>query len=275
LSALLDHASLGQMPVILTTTPFRGAKQKRSRVLSLGLIQLLVLPIFLFPSLGRAQVAPSEKERDPLGSLTSVGEVFVNDSPAPAEITIFSGDKVRTGESGSATFNMSGKGSLKISPRSEVVFSGKYEYTAEFEAGAVLMNSVSGPNGFTMRIGNDVVVPSFKERTASASIEKAPDGSFVVKCSDGAMGVLALQGSSGEFIQVGQSVGVAPTGALFAVAQPGATPGKTTFSAQPSNKPSHSLANWAYVGLGGAGAAGAALALSHSGGKQSISPSSP
>ena len=260
--------------MILTTKPFADAKQTRSRVLSLGITQLLVAALLLSPLLSRAQVAPPEKERDPLGSLTSVGEVFVNDARGPAEITIFSGDKVRTGESGSATFNMSGKGSLKISPRSEVVFSGKYEYTAEFVAGAVLMNSVRGPNGFTMRIGNDVVVPSFKERTASASIEKALDGSFLVKCSDGAMGVLALQGSSGQFIQIGQSVGIATTGALFAVVQPGAKPGKTTSSAR-TPRPSHSLAEWAYVGLGGAAATGVALALSHGGGKQSISPSSP
>jgi len=198
----------------------------------------------------------------------------VNDSQAPAEITIFSGDRVRTGESGSATFNMSGKGQLKLSPRSQVLFSGKYEYTAEFESGSVLMTSVSGPNGLTVRIGSDVVVPSFKERTASALIERTPDGSFVVKCSDGAMGVLALQGSSGQFIQLGQSVGVAPNGAMSAAVQPGATSVKTTSSAQ-SHKPSHSSVDWALAGLGGAGAAGAALALSHGGGKQSISPSSP
>jgi hypothetical protein len=255
-------------------TLLKDAKQTRRRSLSLGLIQLLAVTFFLFPSRSCAQVTPSEGERVPVGSLSSVGEVFVNDSLAPAEITIFSGDKVRTGESGSATFNMSGKGSLKISPRSEVVFSGKYEYTAEFHSGAALMTSVSGPNGLTVRIGNDVVVPSFKERTASASIEKAPDGSFVVKCSDGALGVIALLGSSGQFIQIGQSVGIAPTGALIAVVQPGAQPGKTTSSAR-TPKPSRSLVDWALVGLGGAGAAGAALALSHGGGKQSISPSSP
>lgn len=260
--------------MILTITLLKDARQKRRRSLSLGLIRLLAVTFFLFPSLSCAQVTLSEEERVPLGSLTNVGEVFVNDSLAPAEITIFSGDRVRTGESGSATFNMSGKGTLKISPRSQVVFSGKYEYTAEFHSGAVLMTSVSGPNGLTVRIGNDVVVPSFKERTASASIEKAPDGSFVVKCSDGAMGVLALQGSSGQFIQIGQSVGIAPTGALFAVVQPGAKPGKTTSSAR-TPKPSHSFADWAFVGLGGATAAGVALALSQGGGKQSISPSSP
>jgi hypothetical protein len=262
------------MPVTLTATPFWGAKGTRHGGFSRGFLQLLAVLLLLFPTLSCAQVPPPEKEREPLGSLTSVGEVFVNDSPAPAEITIFTDDKVRTGESGSATFNMSGKGSLKISPRSEVVFSGKYEYTAEFDAGAVLMSSTTGPNGLTMRIGNDVVVPSFKARMASASIEKASDGSFVVKCSDGAMGILALQGSAGQFIQVGQSVAVAPNGALFAVAQPGAALAKTTSSVRPQ-KPSHGYAEWAYVGLGGAGATGLALSLSHGGGKQSISPSTP
>jgi hypothetical protein len=262
------------MPVILTATSFWGAKQGYHWGFSYGLLRLVAVPLFLFPVLSCAQIAPTEKERDPLGSLTSVGQVFVNDSPAPAEITIFTGDKVRTGESGSATFNMSGKGSLKISPHSEVVFSGKYEYTAEFDAGAVLMSSTSGPNGLTIRIGNEVVVPSFKARMASASIEKASDGSFVVKCSDGAMGILALQGSAGQFIQVGQSVAVAPNGALFAVAQPGAALAKATSSAPPK-KPGHGYAEWAYVGLGGAGATGLALALGHGGGKQSISPSTP
>lgn len=260
--------------MILTTTLFLGATQKCNRLFFLGLIQLFAVPFFVFPALSRAQVAPAESQREPLGSLTSVGEVFVNDSRAPAEITIFSGDKVRTGESGSAVFNMSGKGSLKILPRSEVVFSGKYEYTAELEAGEVLMTSVRGPEGFTLRIGNEVIVPSFKERTASASIEKVPDGSFLVKCSDGAIGVLALQGSSGQFIEVGQSVGVSPNGSFYAEVQPAAAPANSTSSAR-THRPGHSFPNWAYVGLGGAGAAGAALALSHGGGKQSISPSSP
>ncbi|PYT52323.1 MAG: hypothetical protein DMG43_12050 [Acidobacteria bacterium] len=156
------------MPVILTTTLLAGGKQTRTPILSPRLIQLLVLLLFLFPALSRARSVSQEKEREPLGSLTRVGEVYVNDSPAPAEITIFSGDRVRTGDSGSATFNMSGKGSLKISPRSQVLFSGKYEYTAELEAGVVAMNSINGPNGLTLRIGSDVVVPSTKEQSASS-----------------------------------------------------------------------------------------------------------
>jgi len=201
----------------------------------------------------------------------------VNDSPAPVETTIFSGDRVRTGESGSATFNMSGKGSLKLSPRSQVLFSGKYEYTAELEAGAVVMNSVSGPNGFTLRIGNDVLVPSIKEHTALASIDRAPDGSFLVTCSDGAMGVLTLQGTSGQFLQVGQSVSVAPNGQLFPVVQDAAAPGRSLSgkSFSRAQKARGSYTGWGLLGLAAAGAAGTVAALSHGGGKQSISPASP
>jgi len=262
--------------VILTTTRHSAASQTRRPTISIGLVPLVVL-LLLLPALSRAQVLPQEKERESLGSLTSMGEAYVNDSPAPAEITIFSGDRVRTGESGSATFNMSGKGSLKLSPRSQVLFSGKYEYTAELEAGAVVMNSVSGPNGFTLRIGNDVLVPSMKEHTALASIDRAPDGSFLVTCSDGAMGVLTLQGISGLFLQLGQSVSVAPNGQLFPVVQQAATPGKSLSmrSSSGAQKTKGSRTGWGFLGLATAGAAGAVAALSHGGGKQSISPSSP
>jgi len=268
------------MAAILNAMALSDTKQNLDTPISRSLSQLIVIVLFLFPALSSSQVVPSkvspqEKEREPLGSLTSVGEVYVNDSVAPAEITLFSGDRVRAGASGSATFNMSGKGSLKLSPGSQVLFTGRYEYTAQLEAGAVLMNSVSGPNGLTLRIGNDVLVPSVKERTALASIDRAPDGSFLVTCSDGAIGVLALEGTSGQFLQIGQSVSVAPNGALFPVVD------QQTVTSVPKGKNSgarsagRSYMGWALVGLAGAGAAGAAAALSHGGGKQSISPASP
>src|SRR5467141_3134705 len=244
----------------------------RSPAIYMRLLRLLVAVLLLLTALTRAQALPQEQDREPLGSLTSIGEVYVNDSPAPAEITIFAGDRVRAGESGSATFNMSGKGQLKLSPRSQVLFSGKYEYTAVLEAGAVLMNSVSGPNGLTLRIGNDVVVPSIKERSALAAIDRAPDGSFLVTCSDGAVGVLALRGSLGQFLQVGQSVSVAPNGELFPVEQQVAASGKTTSAAR-TIKPVRNYKQWSYFGLGGGGALAAVVALTHGGGKQSVSPS--
>src|SRR5438128_4461518 len=263
------------MPVILTTTPRAVTKQMWNRFAALAPWQILAALLLLFPTLSCAQAAPQAKEREPLGSLTSIGEVYVNDSAAPAEITIFSGDRVRTGETGSATFNMSGKGSLKLSPRSQVLFSGKYEYTAELEAGAVVMNSVSGPNGFTLRIGNYVLLPSTKEHLALASIDRAPDGSYLVTCSDGAIGVLNLQGTSGKFLQVGQAVSVAPNGELFPVMRQDVTPVSSAKSASAARKSRGSFTGWGYLGLAAGGAAGAAAALAHGGGKQSVSPAGP
>ena len=242
------------MPVILTTTPLVGTKQGRDSSSALGPRRILaVLLLLLFPALSHARAIPQEKERAALGSLTCVGEVYVNDSPAPVEITIFSGDRVRVGENGSATFNMSGKGSLKLSPRSQVLFVGKYEYTAELEAGAVVMNSISGPNGLTLRIGNDVLVPSTKEHLALASIDRAPDGSYLVTCSDGAIGVLNLQGTAGQFLQVGQAVSVAPNGELFPVMRQDVTPVSSAKSASAARKSRGSFTGWGYLGLAAGG----------------------
>src|SRR5205823_15061719 len=101
------------MPVFLTTAPLVGAKQSRDSSSALGPRRILaVLMLLLFPALSRALAVPQEKEKTALGSLTSVGEVYVNDSPAPAEVTIFSGGGVRDGESGSAAFSMCRRGSL-------------------------------------------------------------------------------------------------------------------------------------------------------------------
>src|SRR6266478_5961999 len=264
------------MPVILTTAPLVGTKQSRDPSLAFGKRQTLaMLLLLLFPAMSRARAIPQEKERAALASLTSVGEAYVNDSPAPAEITIFSGDRVRVGETGSATFNMSGKGSLKLSPRSQVLFAGKYEYTAELQAGAVVMNSISGPNGLTLRVGNDVLVPSIKEHTALGSIDRAPDGSFLVACSDGAIGVLTLKGTSGLFLQVGQSVSAAPNGQLFPVVQQAATTGLLSGrSSSGARRARGSYTGWGFLGAA-AGAAGIVAAQSHGGGKQPISPSAP
>src|SRR2546429_7374462 len=90
-------------------------------------------------------------------------------------------------------------------------------------------------------------------------------------------GVLTLQGISGQFLQLGQSVSVAPNGQLFPVVQQAATSGKSAFvrSSSGAQKAKGSYTGWGFLGLATAGAAGAAAALSHGGGKQSISPSSP
>jgi len=237
-------------------------------------VRLFSLFLLLVPVLSGASALPQETEKEPLGSLTTFGDVYVNDSPAPEDSTIVSGDRVRTGESGLATFTISGKGSLKLSPRTEVLFSGKYEYTAELETGSVVLNSVAGLNIFTLRIGSDVVVPSFKEKMALAAIDTSPDGSFLVKCLDGALGVLALHGSMGRFLQAGQSLNVSPSGELEAALRPGDSRKAASRSDMRPLRVGFSYPPWAYLGAAGA-AVGIAFALSHAGGKPSVSPSAP
>ena len=75
----------------------------------------------------------------------------------------------------------------------------------------------------------------------------------------------------------GQAVSVAPNGQLFPVVQQAATPGKSPSlrSSSGTQKAKGSYTGWGFLGLGAAGAAGAVAALSHGGGKQPISPSSP
>ena len=201
-----------------------------------------------------------EQPREPLGSLTGVGEVYLNDNLAPGESTIFSGDKIRTAEAGAASFVMSGKGTLKIAPYSQVVFSGNYQYTAELETGTIALNAIAGPNGISLRIGNYVVVSYSQNQSTTIQVTRAPNGAVIVSCVNGAAGVLTLEGRVGQYLQAGQSVNL--------------TEGSTSL---PETKPvggGHS-SWWLLGGLAGAGAAAAIAFLAHGSSGQSISPSAP
>ena len=226
--------------------------------LNLLLLLFYALPI---PSYGRGR--QQEQSREPLGSLTGVGEVYLNDSPATGESTIFSGDRIRTAETGAATFSMGGKGTLKISPRSQVVFSGNYQFTADLEAGTIVLNTITGPNGLTLRIGNYVVVSYSRKQSATLQVTRAPDGSVAVTCLDGTAGVLTLEGQVGQFLQAGQSMSVSANSFLSPYSS----------STKEAGKNFHT--GWLLLGVAGAGAAAASTLLIHGGAAQSISPSAP
>jgi hypothetical protein len=240
----------------------RWEKAKRRSGGLIAPLRLLYLFVLLqIPASGYAQAVPPEQHRESLGSLTSIGEVYVNDSVAPVESTIFPEDKVRTGETGTATFTVSGKGTLKISSRSEVVFPGNYQFTAELKNGTVVLNSISGPSGITLRVANFVLVSSIRQQSAGTRIEGSANGSFFVSCLDGSVGVLTVEGKSGQFLQAGQSLRIS-AGAVLSSASPY------------TNTTGHNFhSGFLFLGLGGAGAA--AAALGHGGGRQSISPSKP
>ena len=74
----------------------------------LALVLFLALQFVLFPALTYGRATSQDQQKQALGSLSSVGEVYVNDALAPAESTIFSGDTLRTGVAGTATFVTSG-----------------------------------------------------------------------------------------------------------------------------------------------------------------------
>lgn len=224
-------------------------------------LRVLLLLVCAFPASSYGRGPQQEQPREPLGSLIAVGEVYVNDNQAPRQSTIFSGDRVRTFEAGAASFAMSGKGTLKISPQSEVLFPGNTQFTAELEAGTIVLNTVAGPNGLSVRIGNDVVVSYSQQQRATIQVTRAPNGSVFVSCEEGSAAVLTLEGQVGEFLQAGQSTNV--SGSSFLSSSPG----------RESRSGTHS--GWVLVGLAGAGAAAAIAFLTHGNAGQSISPSAP
>lgn len=85
----------------------------------------------LLAASAHGQVASPDPQRQSLGSLNSSGDVFVNGSRAPSEVTIFPGDAVRTGETGTAILTTSGNNSFQIARQSQVVFAGDPHYFAE------------------------------------------------------------------------------------------------------------------------------------------------
>jgi len=212
-----------------------------------------------------------EQQKVPLGSLSSVGEVYVNDSLATSESTIFSGDRVRAGQTGTATFTASGRGSLKISPQTRVVFTGNYQFIAELEAGTVVLNSIAGGSGMILRIGDFVLVPSFpREQSITSKVDRTSDGSFTVSCFDGSAGVLRLEGRSGQFLHSGQALQV------FSNKQ-GQEEISPVLSGRHRPKSAQGTSPELFL-LGLAGAGGVAVLIDQliqSRGKQPVSPSAP
>lgn len=250
-TAILRSSVRSQKPIAATSAVIVNTN------FALPLACLLALSI---PACLRA--SPQEPPKETLGSLTSLGEVYVNDSPTPVMSTLSPGERIRTGEAGEATLSVTGKGTLKIRPLSQIVLSGNDQYAAELEKGTVLVNSVAGSDGLILRVGNYVVVSTSRSLPTASRIARAQDGSFQVYCLDGRIGVLTLEGKSGQLLQAGQSLTISAKSELVA-------------SAPPPKAKGNSHTRWILLGLAGAGAAGAAAALAHGGGNHPVTLSAP
>lgn len=226
------------------------------------------VPLFVC-SLATLASPPRHQQKQPLGSLSTVGNVYVNGALVPTESTIFSGDAVLTGDSAVATFTMSGKGSFKLSPQTHLVFAAEPTYLAELTSGTVVMTTFAGVSGIGLKAGNFVVSPVIESQQSSSRIEKTDDGSFVVACLDGSVGVIPIGGVSGQVLRIGQSVEISANGALGV---PEAT------STQPPAPPTAQKSNhkkWIVYGIAGGGAAGVIAAVAARGSHgPAVSPSS-
>jgi ferric-dicitrate binding protein FerR (iron transport regulator) len=249
----------------------------------LGCLRPLALLLLLVPGLAYATPASKGQERRPLGSLSAAGEVNVNGALVPAESTIFTGDMLNTGATGTATFSMSGKGSFKIAPQSQLAFAAEPQYLAELKAGTVVMGTFGSATDFNLRAGNFTVVPVVQGEPSASKITREPDGSFSISCLEGSIGVLPIEGTAGRFLQSGQSVVISLEGQL-GPAQQTAAPPVAPSQAPPTKPPTpgstvqkKSYTMWIVLGVAGAGAAGiAAAAGGHgSGSAPPISPSRP
>ena len=260
----------------MTSASILLRKTKRAVVPRLAecFIHLLALELVLFTALAGARPASGAQEKQPLGSLSTVGQVYVSNVVVPAESTIFTGDTLRTDDMATATFTVSGKGSYAIASRSQLLFTGSQQFVAELKAGTVVMSSMNGPSGINLRAGNFVVVAVTQGEQCTAKIDSATDGSFLVTATEGSVGIVPLEGPpNGVFLQPGQSVTISPQGELSAPTT-GALINTEPNAPEPSvTKNSHT--GWIILGVGaaGAGIAGAVLASHKS--SPAVSPSSP
>ncbi len=244
-----------------------------ARLLATGAVAILVMA-------AGVQARTRSQEHQPLGSLSSVGEVYVNNSPAPADATIFTGDTVRTGATGTATFTSSVEGTFQLLPGNQIAFNGGDQYVAELQTGAVVVSSQRGPQGLSVRAGSYTVVGATEGEQASAKIERKADGSFTVTCLGGSMILVPTgEGSSGLLIQSGQTVDISAQGKLSSVkeaAAPPPPPGQAPSTPTPATSTGISnTTKWIIAGVAIAGGAGAALALAGGHKSSSVSPSTP
>jgi len=247
------------------------------------------------PLVAGAPRAARKAQNQALGSMTTVGPVFINGVPAPADLTIFPGDSLKTGDTGSAAFSLSGKGAFKILSNSEMVFPPDPRYSAELKAGSVVMNSFNGSTDISLRVGNYVMAPVIEAQQSTSQVVRHADGSFTVTCLEGSVGLIPLEGATGRVLQSGESVNILSSGELDIAKAPGAAPKQTpppVATPSPAEQPSTTqpppeapvppvqhkdkTKEYILIGVIAGGAVGIAAGVAGAGhGHSSVSPSTP
>lgn len=234
---------------------------------------LLALQLLAGGSVLRSQT----REQQALGALRAAGEVYVNGSPVTGELTLFTGDTVRTGADGVAGLTVPGRGTLIISRQTEISFVANPRYFASLRQGTIGLRSLVDARNFQIQIGGFVVAP-VAEAEAAAEIERAADGSAGVSCNVGSVGVIALEGPESIFVRAGQAVNISPEGKFIPLAPRPPTPPAPAPPTKPTPAPpvvKKRKTGYIVLGVVGGAAAGAAAALAGRGGPKPVSPSVP
>jgi hypothetical protein len=277
----------------------RGEILRRSMTAWIRVVLLAAGLLGALPLMAGGPRAARKAQNQALGSVTTVGPVTINGVPAPADLTIFPGDTLKTGDMGSAAFSISGKGSFKLLSNSEIVFPPDPRYTAELKAGSVVMNSFNGATDVSLRVGNYVVAPVIQAQQSTSQVVRHADGSFTVTCLEGSVGLIPLEGATGRVLQSGESVNVLPSGELDIAKVPGTAPTQApTPETTPSTTPSPAeqvstkqpppeapvpavqhkdkTKQYILIGVVAGGAVGIAAGVAGAGhGKSAVSPSTP
>jgi hypothetical protein len=218
---------------------------------------------------------PLAPQRQPVGSLRSSGEVLVNDFRVPETATVYAGDVVHTGLDGNAGLEVPNKGTILISPQTQISFNVP-GYFANLTEGAVTLKTTEPVTNFQVQVGKFVVIPASDVENVAAEIEHAADGSSRVKALGGSVGVIDLDGVQTIFISTGEEITISPDGVL---SKAGVVPQPHTANTRSPMGPGGGTPiprSWLY--LAGAGGGAAAIAAAVAGGgesTQSVSPSIP
>jgi hypothetical protein len=212
-----------------------------------------------------------------LGSMQTVGEVYLNGMRAAGEQALFPGDTLRTGADGVAALTLPGVGVFNMEPQTEISF-GTGLYLATLKQGTVGVRSFQSGKNLDIQFGKIVMyLPSF-ELEAAGTVTVGADGAARVDCHAGSVGLTAIEGTEAVSLYPGESAEISADGKFqkvqpVAPAAPGSA-GQTPGTTQPAGKRSRA----AYIILGAVavgGGTGAALALSHKASRQPVSPSVP
>ncbi len=248
--------------------------KKENVVQSFAILTVVAAGIWLLGSRSAECAAGPQNLPRELGPTSTDGDVYINDTPVSLGKAVFTGDNLRTGPSGTATFSLNGKGSLKLSQNTAVFFVGDPQYLAELKSGKVEVSSVSLGTGPTLRAGNFVVVAVTEGEQSTSTVEALPDGGFFVRCMVGSVSVIPLQQTNALLLQAGQSANISPRGEL-SIAPARSRSSLDGQDDEPAASRHSHKGRWILIGLAVAGAAIAAGTLIGTSSASSTSASAP